>query len=444
MTALKILVCTVGGASAPIVTAVRARVWDHVVFVCTNDSVTLVTEQVEAPEHAPSTERQPSILAQTGLAPGSWSTLIVPADDLDQIYSRLTEQFDTLRAIHGPAEITVDFTGGTKSMSAAAALSVALRSGIRLQLTSGQRSNLVRVVNGTQKAIGLATDRIALDRQIELLRAIWRQYGYQEAADGFAELISTANYHDTIPANLFARLKFWHRLGRAFAAWDRFDRNLAAGELRQQSHKGTAELKRFAELACVLRNSNRGDKLTPLVLFDLLRNAERCAARGRHDDAVARCYRLWEWTVQWLLQAESGIVTGDVNGNRLPPDIREGLNPKKNGRFEIPSARAWALYRHLHPGSRATLFWTEVDGSGRTNAERYRHNGEIRNQSILAHGARPINQDDSKKVLGWTAGPFVDMLRAEARRLNHPDDMPQLPTDLPELVAAVRPATTSL
>jgi CRISPR-associated protein (TIGR02710 family) len=444
MTAPKILVCTVGGSNAPILTAVRARAWDYVVFICTDDSVAMVAEQATKPERTTAAVRQPSIPAQTGLALGSWSTLIVPADNPGQIYARLTEQFETLRATHDHAEITVDYTGGTKSMSAAAVLAVALRTGIQLQLTSGQRSDLVRVVDGTQQAIGLATDRIVLDRQIEVLRTIWHQYGYQEAADGFAELVSTANNHHDISPDLSVRLKFWHRLSLAFAAWDRFDRNLTVGELRQQSRKGTNELKRFAELARTLQNSNRGGAPTSLVLFDLLRNAERCAARGRHDDAVARCSRLWEWTVQWLLQTESGIVTGDVDGNRLPPDIREGLNPKKNGRFEIPSAKAWALYRHLHPGSGATLFWTEVDGSGRTNAEHYRHNSDIRNQSILAHGSRPIDQNDSKKILGWTTGPFMDMLRAEARRLNQPDDMPQLPTDLPGIVAAAGPDTTSL
>ena len=449
MTAPKILVCTVGGSDAPVVTAVKAGGWNHVVFVCTDDSEAMVTQQVQVSESpaAPSVTR-PSIPDQTGLDAASWSTLIVPADDPDRIYAILTERLEQLRATHSQAEVTVDYTGGTKSMSAAAVLAVASRAGMRLQVTSGKRSDLVRVVDGTQQAIGLRTDQIVIDRQIELLRAIWGQYGYQEAADGFAELVTIARNYPSASPDLLARLNFWRRLGLAFAAWDRFDRKQAANELDHPSRNGTPELKRFAELARTLRdrtlqNPDRRDTSPPLVLFDLLRNAERCAARGRHDDAVARCYRLWEWTVQWLLWADFSIDTGNVEPGRVPADIIEDLRPDEKGRFKIGSAKAWELYRGLHPCSGATRFWNAVDAGGKTNAKRYEEFGLIRNASILAHGARPIDQDDSKKILDWTAG-FMDMVRAEARRLMQPDDMPQLPAELPEFVASPGRGTTSL
>ncbi len=87
MTGPRILVCTVGGSDQPIVTALRAAAWDHVVFVCTDASITMVTERVAEPARnaAPATTRLP-IPAQADLA-AAWSTLITPADDPDGVYA---------------------------------------------------------------------------------------------------------------------------------------------------------------------------------------------------------------------------------------------------------------------------------------------------------------------------------------------------------------------
>jgi hypothetical protein len=169
-----------------------------------------------------------------------------------------------------------------------------------------------------------------------------------------------------------------------------------------------------------------------LILRDLLRNAERCAARGRYDDAVARCYRLWEWTAQWLLLADEKIRTSDVDPTTVPHEIIDGLQPNKNGRFQIGSERAWRLYRVRHPASEAAAFWSHADGTGKTHEQRYRDLSQTRNDSILAHGARPIDAQDSKKILDWTCGPFIEMVAAAATRLGEPHAMPQLPTELPE------------
>jgi hypothetical protein len=186
--------------------------------------------------------------------------------------------------------------------------------------------------------------------------------------------------------------------------------------------KANEDMQRFGSLA----DSLCGAGAAPLVLFDLLRNAERCAARGRNDDAVARCYRLWEWTVQWLLEAECGIKTAAVDPAELSADLREGLTETAKGVYQIGSDRAWKLYRQRCPESEAAQFWNE------TNEKTYSDHAYIRNYSILAHGEYAIGAEKSTPILTWTAGPFMDMVRQAARRLNQADDMPQLPRALPE------------
>lgn len=436
MTGPRILLCTVGGSDAPVVTAVRAAAWDHVMFVCTDDSVAMVTDQVTVPErNAALATTRPSIPGQAGLDAAAWSTLTVPADDPNGVYAGLIEQFDRLHAQYPGAQVTVDFTGGTKSMSAGAVLAVASRPGTKLQVITGRRNDLIRVVDGTQDAVPLATDRILIERQIALLRDIWGRYGYQEAAEGFERLVREARDRPGVSSDLYGRLKFWAGLGRAFAAWDRFDRTQAAQHIRHPARRAGPELRRLAALADALLGRDKAGTPAPLVLFDLLRNAERCAARGRHDDAVARCYRLWEWTVQWLLETDSGIRTDGIEPGRVPADIAGeilGGLEETHGRYKIGSSRAWKLYHRLHPASEAAAFWNATDGGGKTNTKRYEQFSLIRNMSILAHGAQPIDAGNSANILAWTTGPFIDMVRAAARRLGEPDDMPQLPTDLPE------------
>ena len=434
MTGPKILVCTVGGSDAPVVTAVRAGTWDHVLFVCTDDSVTMVTGQVTVPERnaAPATTR-PSIPGQASLDAAKWSTLTVPADDPDAVYARLIERLDVLRRRFPGVQMTVDFTGGTKSMSAGAVLAVASRAGMALQVTTGDRSDLVKVVDGTQAAVALGTERIVIERQIELLRETWKNFGYQEAADGF-EKLHTDFFRLEKSNPLARRLHFWTNLGKAFAAWDRFDRVQAVENIKLPTREGGPEINNLAILANKLKLTMNPNPPTSLVLFDLLRNAERCAHRGRYDDAVARYYRLWEWTVQWLLKAKNNIETGDVDTKKIhvPSNFSFGPTPKGNGRYEIGSAKAWELYRILNPDSEATKFWNNSSPENKTNATLYKDYGQLRNRSILGHGERPVSKDDWTKIHAWTAGPFMDMVRTVAKSLDQPGDMPQLPTDLPE------------
>ena len=74
-------------------------------------------------------------------------------------------------------------------------------------------------------------------------------------------------------------------------------------------------------LAALKRLTTEDETQEPARLFDLWRNAERRAAQGRYDDAVARVYRLLEWSAQWLLRSRCGIDTGDVSPERVPPGM---------------------------------------------------------------------------------------------------------------------------
>jgi hypothetical protein len=116
-----VVVCTVGGSHQPVLTALKARHWDRVLFVCSaatpesRSSATMVTDGVEiAASQVRSAQSLDPIPTQAGLAAGDWEIIEVPPDDPDSAFSLLVGR---LRALNRDGRrVVADYTGGTKSM----------------------------------------------------------------------------------------------------------------------------------------------------------------------------------------------------------------------------------------------------------------------------------------------------------------------------------------
>jgi CRISPR-associated protein (TIGR02710 family) len=404
-----VLVCTVGGSHQPILTALKARHWDRVVFVCSGptpearSSVTMVTEAIEiAGAEARPAQRLDPIPVQAGLADGDWEIVEVPPDDPDSAFSLLVER---LRALNGDGRrVVADYTGGTKSMSAALVLA-AFEAGAQLQLVTGRRGDLVRVLDRTEREIAISTRRVSVAREFERLAAGWGRFAYQEAAEGFTRLWNDLKAEGASREELrgLTRAK---ELSEAFAAWDAFDHKSAAGGLAKAIYKGLAIGGRsdWSDLAAKLVRE-QSSPWRALHLYDIWLNAQRCAARGRWDDGVARLYRLWEAMAQWLLWADFRLDTAVV---------------------ETGLKRSWDLYRHLRPEGEAASFWQR-------EWARLNEKLQIRNRSILAHGGDRVSQAGWRTLLEWTETGLLVVLAREAERLGEPHQIPQLPTALPAL-----------
>lgn len=402
-----ILVCTVGGSPQPILTALQARHWDHVVFVCTPEreaaagSVAMIETSAAGPP----------LPQRAGLEAGRWQIVTVPPDDPDAAFAVLVNEMAALRRERPGRRIIADFTGGTKSMSAALTLA-ALEAGADLQLVAGRRADLVKVLDRSERAVGVQTTRIAAAREFERLAAGWRRFAYQEAAEGFARLWTDLK-DEGLPRAELSRYTRAKELSEAFAAWDRFDHKTAAGCLCKGLYKGREIDGRsdWADLAAVLA---RGQDAPwgALHLRDLWRNAGRCAARGRYDDAVARLYRLWEGIAQWLLRVDCGIDTAVI---------------------KIGLRQSWDLYLHLRPHGIAAAFWQQADEKGREIDRFSTEYLPIRNHSILAHGWNPVTEKAWNRLSRWAEAGLLDLLAREADRLGEPHELPQLPATLPAL-----------
>ena len=197
-----------------------------------------------------------------------------------------------------PSDIVVDFTRGTKAMSAALVLAaIGLDIPALRYVHSQQRDERGTVRPGTEKVgqieTNLATARRRLDQAEGLM--VHGDFG------AVLELLPDPNF----PAAFRPTASALRSAAQIYAAWDRLDYREAREALNR--HKTTAsEAGKFApteamdqqleELACQPDRSDHHQMAAYLriLVCDLLPNAER-RLRDRHfEDALIRAYRVLE------------------------------------------------------------------------------------------------------------------------------------------------------
>lgn len=157
----KILLVTVGGSFQPIITAIRSLQPDRIIFIASNGEKGSKSQVIgegtpcEVRRGAEVIERLPNIPTQVGLGDRFQKDrdliLIQNPDDLSECYPKIRNFIRDLLA-DPTHEIMADYTGGTKTLSAALVMA-AVDCGITLYITMAARDNLVKVERGeiTQK-----------------------------------------------------------------------------------------------------------------------------------------------------------------------------------------------------------------------------------------------------------------------------------------------------
>lgn len=429
--AVRVLVLTVGSSDQPLRSVLRETRPHRVVFVCT---------AAGADGTAGSEAKVPKIAAAAGLEPGAFEIEIVPHDDPDAAFARLRETFAALRRRFPSARIVADYTGGTKSMSVALVLAALANPGIDLQLMTGSRNTLVKVADGTERPSRIVPEAILVERRVAALVAMWRTFGYPEAADGLAAVHRDLARGGGAPSAVLARVADLRDLSAGFAAWDRFDHAGARDVLKGLADRHGDFLAPYLAALDTLCDPERQE---PLLLVDLWRNAQRRAARGQYDDAVGRCYRLIEWTAQWLLRRHAGIDTGDVDLTKIPDNLRVKckLQPDSDGRTKANLSQAWTLIEKLpllrrRPAARFMREKNRSHPKRKTGGQERFEKTKRRNDSILAHGRSPIGKDGWNDISGWIESRFMPCaVEAEARESGVDLDLRQLPERPPETLA---------
>ncbi len=381
MEAKKVLIMGVGQTLEPLEFALAEHAPAGVIFVASQDSYPMAGELVR----------------RYGAGLRHHTLLLNDAEDLGEVFRKGLEALQ--KALEWEARVVVaDITGGTKTMAAGLVLALTGQ-GVTFSYVGGTRRDAQGRVKSGFERLRLLEDptyRYGL-REWEGFRRAWNQGDFPAALDFLAELQAR-------PLTPSEKRFYGHLQGIAegMQAWDLFRHKEAWRLLKEHLEPALAIAEAWGHGAKVrvLRGlkeaqerlrailDEKGRPTQPL-LADLLANAERRAARGRYDDALARLYRAIELAVEADLYQQWGVLLEKIE---TYPEAVRGLHARfrqASGLREVLEVAA-ALDGQLgRIQSLAQRFYADYTGKGSLGNLVQR-----RSQSILAHGTTPVTLED--------------------------------------------------
>ncbi len=400
-----LLICTVGGTSEPIVAAIRH--WKPARVVLVHSTDTRVSAETAT--------KEPGLLQ-----PGNWDLVeLHDAQDFGGCIRGirgLDEQTGAWRRKGADYDIIVDFTGGTKCMSAA------------LSLVSRRWPCAFSYVGGTQRTKGGTGIVISGKEQMLVTQNPWNALGYQAIEDACllfdqyafmpaAKLLDDAR-KATDDDSVKRTLSTFHQLCEGYERWDRFQHKGAAQRIAEALKNATdlqtalGSTRSDTVIRDIRQNHDhlQGLQTAPsslAIVRDLLANARRRKDEARYDDAVARLYRAIESLAQIALEQHQLPSTAEVPLDRVPEPLREQWKPRaEHGNLRLGLQDAYLLLDALG------------DPLGRQFKELDLHDHKpssltARNQSILAHGFQPVPASVFDQLWGQVLTLGADSLAEE-------------------------------
>lgn len=244
-------------------------------------------------------------------------------NDPDHCYSQFEQEIGRLQCDgFNSADIVVDFTRGTKAMSAALVLAACRHDVASLRYIAGNRDLRGMVVPGTEDIVALSPAIATAQKRLDTALRFTEHGNFAGAlallddgipnAGGWPSKLASA-----VPA-LLSALHF-------YAAWDRLDYRSAAAIvcptavplLEWTPLWPTPEMTAWvAELAATAEPTDHVAMAARLRLLacDLLANGERRIRDRHYEDAVLRAYRVLE------LVGQRRLFSHGLDSARLPPE----------------------------------------------------------------------------------------------------------------------------
>jgi CRISPR-associated protein (TIGR02710 family) len=338
-------------------------------------------------------------------------------NDADACYAHFARVINGLRQ-QGlrPSDIHVDFTRGTKGMSAALVLA-AVRHGIpTLRYITGIRDNRGMVLPGKEQIHEIKTTTASGHRLLDESESFFLRGNFA----GVREILPD-------PSSPFAKLYpeevkevsgYAWALAAFYSAWDRLDYKAATKVKLLQPPPGKARWERFfppSECTAWVRtlaqplpgidNDDRSQEMARRIRFiavDLLANGARRIRDAHYEDAVIRAYRVLELVGQFRLWDKG------LDSSALPPDhpaviaLQNKLEKNKDReRFGINRDNTLTAGRELSArllkqmGDPISARLIEL---GNSSLLQDRKISKARNLSILIHGFEAVGLEDRKPL----------------------------------------------
>ncbi len=325
----KVLVLTVGTGHTdnledtlyvPLAKSIDTGSWDRIVLLPSQRTV----------EQANEVQRRITKLsAEVRPIPGAGSENDADASfaHFDMILGEIIESDGV-----APEAITLDFTRGTKAMSAALVLAGVARSIPVLRYIEGKRGKRGSVVAGTEVIKEVHTEVASARQQVNLAERLLLRGDFEAICTMHME---TSLVLEKLPEQLRGKLNAYAHVAAIYAAWDRFDYCRACellGHHRETvsaagQFKPTPDMEQWMGRLAAHPDRDRHEEMAAYLRYlacDLLANAERRYRDGLFEDAGLRWYRLLE------LIGQARLFDHGYDSGRLPendPKVK-GFNDK--------------------------------------------------------------------------------------------------------------------
>jgi len=384
---------SVGGAPAPILKVLESHRPLYVWYFCSGDSRKIADQ----------------IHAQLTWRPDRDFIEVERFEELEVCYRELRLHLPELlrKWKVAPETVLVDYSGGTKAMSAALVLA-ATELFQQFSYVGGaqrEKAGLGIVVDGQERVLyqNNPWSELAI-REVERVRDLWDNGLFESAARVleqtaprvpqrplFETLASVA--HGTAARH---RLDFGHtaeRLGPAVKDIPKLYDRIA--DPRRYDRVADFGLLDFVKRSLSICQACKTEEVSVDLMREILDNALRTAKQGRYEDAAARLYRAMEMQAQlWLSEASNGsFINGHLRKNARVPAALAGWEPSRpneDGEVKLSLELCFCAIHRLGD-ARAEKVMNDLR-LGRKGS-RWRRATEKRNASILAHGVAPISAD---------------------------------------------------
>lgn len=242
---------------------------------------------------------------------------------------------------------------------------------------------------------------------VERIRKYLETMMYQSAAEEALKLSQISCYF-----NRRAKAEIIMNISRVYHNWDLLNYSRALSMLRAMlaRYDKSIDLAKFTELLKrqieILEELNRAETDEITVLTDIYYNAQRRFYRDAYADTLARIWRLIEGCLYYRLRNVHGIEPRDINLSKNKDNLRKIMHIVGVFKEFSFSKAASALKNALADTSyiafekrEAELPWGEGIRKQRvgTAMEEIR---TIRNESIVAHGIKPVSREIAQLSLG--------------------------------------------
>ena len=243
-------------------------------------------------------------------------------DDPDQAYAHFDRVLAAVLRKAAPEQIEIDFTRGTKAMSAALVLAATRRAIPSLRYLVGPRDHRGTVKAGSERVRRIRTTTVDGHRRLDLARSLLQRGNFAAVADVLPD--ADGPLAAWYPGPLLVATRAVRAAARFYAAWDRLGYASAAGvEVGDPPSSDWCRLWPSHAMRAWVRDLEREPHHSEhpamaarlrRLLVDLLANGERRIRSGQYEDALVRAYRVLE------LIGQARLFDHGLDSAALDPD----------------------------------------------------------------------------------------------------------------------------